>query len=229
MEIIELTPEAALGPLNEVEKKNAPNVLYCTGDLGLLRNGPRVSIVGSRKVSDKGYRRASVLAKMLVEHGVTVVSGLADGVDTAGHRSAIENGGRTIAVLGTSLDKSYPASNRELQAEIASSHLLISQFAIGRPGGRKNFPMRNRTMALISDATVIVEAQDGSGSLHQGWEALRLGRPLFLMESIVQDASLAWPEEMVSYGAQELSRDGFENLIELLPTASREELAAIAF
>jgi len=223
----EMTAVEALGPLNEVEKKNAPPRLFVEGDESLLKEGARVSIVGSRDASEAGLRRARSLAKELAEHGVTVVSGLAKGIDREAHLGAIRNGGRTIAVLGTPLSECYPRENRELQEEIGREHVLVSQFAA--KGGRKNFPMRNRTMALISDATVIVEAQDGSGSLHQGWEALRLGRPLYLMESIVKNEAVNWPEEMLSYGAHVLTREGIAELIGILPGASREELAAFAF
>jgi DNA processing protein len=229
MDFIEQSAESALGPLNQVERKNAPRSLFMLGDVNLLKDGPRVSLVGSRKASAAGLKRAFQLAKILAENGVHVVSGLAEGIDTAAHTGAMEAGGRTIGVIGTPLNQSYPASNRELQAKIAEDHLLVSQFPIGSPGGKKNFPMRNRTMALISDATVIVEAQDGSGSLHQGWEALRLGRPLFIMESILADTSLEWPKEMLRYGAQVLNRDGVGDLIESLPKASRHEIAEFAF
>lgn len=229
MEIIELTPEEALGPLNEREQKNAAKELFCVGDIGLLKSAPRVSMVGSRKVSDLGRTRAKVLAKKLVGEGITVLSGLAEGVDAMSHTSAIQHGGRTIGVIGTPLDKSYPASNRELQSQIARDHLLISQFPIGYPGGRKNFPMRNRTMALLSDATVIIEAKDKSGTLHQGWEALRLGRPLFILESVANDENLEWTEEMISHGASILSQSNLDDLISILPTVSRDELANFSF
>ena len=146
MEIFELTPVEALGMLNEVENKNAPKKLYCAGRIDLLKKSPKVSIVGSRKVSALGKRRAKKLATLLVKRGVTIVSGLAEGVDTVAHTTAIERGGETLSVIGTPLDKSYPASNKELQTRIVSEFLLVSQFPIGSPGGRKNFPMRNRTM-----------------------------------------------------------------------------------
>jgi DNA processing protein len=158
-----------------------------------------------------------------------VVSGLADGIDTAAHEGAIAAGGRTIAVLGTSLGEYFPAKNRALQDRIMRDHLAVSQFAPGVPSQRGNFPMRNRTMALLSDATVIVEAGDKSGSLHQGWEALRLGRPLFLLESLLRDASLSWPAEMERYGAQAFSAGGIDFLFEFLPERSRGEASELAF
>jgi DNA processing protein len=222
------SPEELLGPLNEVEKRNAPEFLYTAGDTELLRKGKRVSIVGARKASGDALKRASSLARILVEQQVIVVSGLAEGIDTAAHESAIRNRGRTIAVLGTPLDKTYPDKNRSLQQKIMQEHLAVSQFPPGCPSQRKNFPMRNRTMALLSDATVIVEARDGSGSLHQGWEALRLGRPLFLMESVTKNPDVQWPKEMLSYGAEILARDNINLLLELLPEGSRDERSRFA-
>lgn len=220
-------PEELLGPLNEVEKRHAPRELFVAGDVSLLRHGRRVAVVGSRKASVEGLARAARLARLLVERGVVVVSGLAEGIDTASHRAAIEGGGRTIAVLGTPLDKVFPAENRALQERIGREHLLVSQFASGTPSGRKCFPMRNRTMALLSDATVIVEAGEGSGTLHQGWEALRLGRPLFLLESVVAAPGLSWPAEMIGYGAEVLSEGTVEFFFDSLPEGSRVERAEL--
>jgi DNA processing protein len=194
-------PSDVLRPFNEVERRNAPEVLHLEGDVGLLRGGARVAVVGSRKATDFGKRRAARLCRYLVERGVTVVSGLAMGIDTVAHETTIRAGGRTIAVLGTPLDQYHPASNRKLQETIGTDHLLVSQFPSGHPVRRSNFPRRNRTMALLCDATVIVEAGESSGTLSQGWEALRLGRPLFLMRSLVEESDLEWPQEMLRYGA----------------------------
>jgi DNA processing protein len=220
--------EDLLGPLNEVEKRHAPKQLFVAGDTTLLRVGARVSVVGTRRASQEGRGRASRLAHLLVEHEMVVVSGLAEGIDTSAHRAAIEAGGRTIAVLGTPLDRFYPAKNRSLQEAIMREHLAVSQFPRGSSGGRRCFPMRNRTMALISDATVIVEAGEGSGTLHQGWEALRLGRPLFLTESVATDPGLSWPTEMRDYGAEVLSDRTLEFFFESLPEAGRGERAELA-
>lgn len=217
----EVTCEDLLGPLNQVEQKHAPARLYLAGKRSVIQAGPRVSVVGSRKASPAGLMEASQFAEALVGRGVTVVSGLADGVDTAAHRAAINAGGRTIAVLGTPLDQCTPTANRALQAEIMRSHLAISQFPQGaavRPG---NFPLRNRTMALISDATVICEAGEGSGTVHQGWEAHRLGRPLFLMEGLFKKGVPGWAEELLSYGAMKLSLSQLDALFAYLPEAVR--------
>ncbi len=221
-----VTPADMLGPLNEVETKYAPEHLHLLGDRELLRFGPRVSIVGSRKASEEGLRRAGQLARSLARHQVTVVSGLAMGIDTAAHEGAIKAGGRTIAVLGTPLDEYYPKENRILQEEIGRDHLLVSQFPPGYPSLPKNFPIRNRVMALLTDATVIVEAGQKSGTVHQGWEALRLGRLLFLLESVADDPDLSWPTEMIGYGAQVLSRSNLDLVIEYLPSLTSDRSIA---
>jgi DNA processing protein len=221
------TPEELLGPLNEVEAKNAPARLYVSGDVELLRGGTRVSIVGSRKASSEGLGRTRALAKALAERGIVVVSGLAEGVDTAAHEAALASSARTLAVIGTPLDQVYPAKNRALQERLMREQLVVSQFPSGTAVQPKNFPMRNRTMALLTDATVIVEAGEGSGALYQGWEALRLGRLLFLMESVANDPKLSWPAKMIGYGAQVLSRKNLEVVLDEMPEFSRGELLTL--
>lgn len=223
------TSEDLLWPFNEAEKKHAPHELFVAGDHDLLRAGPTVSIVGSRKASNLGLARTQKLARLLVKRGVIVVSGLAEGVDTAAHRAAIDGGGRTIAVLGTPLDQCFPAKNRALQQEIMRDHLAVSQFPSGTKVGRHTFPIRNKTMALISDATVIIEAADGSGTLHQGWEAIRLARPLFLAKSLVDDESLEFPSKFLGYGAEVLTDETLADLVRLLPNGRREVPDEIPF
>jgi DNA processing protein len=223
----EMTSEELLGSLNEVERKNAPARLFVAGDVNLVRRGPRVSVVGSRKASEDALRRTHSLVRALVEHGMVVVSGLAEGVDTAAHQTALARGGRTIAVLGTPLDQFYPARNRALQERLMREELVISQFPSGATVQPKNFPIRNRTMALLCDATVIVDATEKSGTLHQGWEALRLGRLLLLMESVAADAELSWPKEMIRYGAQVLSRENLDVVLDEMPEVPRGELAPL--
>lgn len=212
-----LTPEELLGrPLNDIEDKYAPKKLYAAGDVKKIPlPGPRAAIIGSRKASLQGLKAAGDIARVLARRGVVVVSGLAEGIDTVAHKTAIEEDGQTIAVLGTPLDRVYPQKNLQLQEVIKRLHLAISQFPIGYPIQPKNFVLRNRTMALISDASIIVEAGDTSGSLHQGWEALRLGRPLFIWKSVMNDSSLSWPKKMVEYGAVELTEP--DAVLDVLP------------
>ncbi len=209
-------PQAVLGRLNDLERLHLPERLFLAGDRTLLQRRPRVSVVGARKASPVGLRRAGDLASELAAHQIIVVSGLAAGVDTAAHQATIAAGGRTIAVIGTPLNRYYPPENRELQERIAREHLVVSQYPVGHPTRKGNFPRRNRTMALIVDASVIVEAGETSGSLSQGWEALRLNRDLFILESIVKRPDLTWPRKMIDYGAQVLGKSSAK-LLESLP------------
>jgi DNA processing protein len=201
----------------EVEKRFAPQNLFVEGDASLIFSGLKVSIVGSRKPSAEGIANAECLTKTLVEYGAIVVSGLAEGIDTVAHETAIKYGGKTISVLGTPLDVAYPAKNKQLLNIIKRNHLAVSQFPTGYPTKKENFPMRNRTMALLSDATIIVEASEVSGTRHQGWEALRLGRFIFIMDKVAQNNDLTWPKEMIKYGAQELTCELLPSFLEEIP------------
>lgn len=192
-----------------------PPFVYWSGDLQLARR-PCVAIVGSRKVSEDGAKRARKLARGLADAGVVTVSGLAEGVDFNAHTAAIEAGGKTIAVIGTPLDTAYPAKHAELQERIYREHLLVSQFANGSKVYPSNFPQRNKLMAAMSDATVIVEASDTSGSLHQAAECKRINRWLFIARSVVDDPSLTWPKKFVGYPMVKVLGE-LGDLLEVLP------------
>jgi len=203
-------------PLNDIESKFDPKIIFYKGSMEIPLPCPRVSIIGSRGASEKGLSEAKEITKILVKNEVVIVSGLAKGIDTIGHKTAIEYGGRTIAVIGTPLNKVYPKENSQLQEEIMKNHLVISQYPVGHSTTPKDFVFRNRTMALISDATVIVEAGESSGSLHQGWETLRIGRPLFIRRDVMENDRLEWPRKMMEYGAMIL--DEPLDILENLPT-----------
>jgi len=215
-----------LGALSELEQKYAPERLFVAGKIGLPLPHPRVAIIGTRTPSAEGLRIAAGLSKTLAEHEVIIVSGLARGIDTAAHTAAIEAGGRTIAVLGTPLSETYPPENAQLQSLIMRNHLAVSQFGEGYPTTRSNFLVRNRTMALIADASVIVESGEGGGSLHQGWEALRLGRPLFIHTREFAKQGLEWPREMARYGAVQFKEPS--DILDSVPSAGLD-LAVAAF
>lgn len=172
--------------------------LYCAGNVDLLR-APTVSVVGTRQISPDGIRRATKLARQLAEAGILVMSGLAKGVDTIAHTAAIDVGGHTAAVIGTPIDRVYPAENSELQSLIYGQHLLVTPFNIGEQVYRSNFPLRNKVMALLSDATVIIEASDTSGTLHQAAECQRSNRWLFILRSVVEDPTLTWPARFIDH------------------------------
>ena len=181
-------------------------LLYFQG-LWDLVNTRCVAVVGAREASDAGIKRAAILAKYLVADKFTVVSGLARGVDTAAHTAAIEAGGFTIAVLGTPITEYYPTENRELQRRIADTHLVISQVPIVRyakqpfQGKKHFFPERNVTMSALTEATIIVEASDTSGTLIQARHALKQGRKLFILDNCFHRNSVKWPAKFAELGA----------------------------
>ena len=206
VENMQVSPEILLGrDLNETERKYSPKVLYVAGLMKYLGLGPRVSIVGTRNPTPEGRETARKLAASLAREGIVVISGLARGIDTEAHKGAMEISGGTMAGLGTPLDYFYPPENRDLQLKIRTEHILVSQFPQSQPVQKRNFVIRNRTMALLCDASIIVEAGDSSGTLSQGWEALRLGRPLFIWAPIFEAKGLDWPTQMVNFGAKRFS------------------------
>jgi DNA processing protein len=170
-----------------------------------------VAVVGTRNPSADGERRASRLAKQFVAAGFTVVSGLAKGIDTVAHNAAIEAGGLTIAVLGTPITECYPAENAELQKRIADDFLAVSQIPIVRyskqtpHGNRLFFPERNITMSALTEATVIVEAGNTSGTLIQARHALQQKRKLFILNSCFEKPELTWPSKYLDQGAIRVS------------------------
>lgn len=181
-------------------------LLYYQGWWDLV-NSRSVAVVGTRKPSEEGVRRAQQLVRELVRDDFTILSGLAAGIDRVAHETAIGRGGRTIAVIGTPLSRVYPAENRELQKQIARDFLLISQVPVFRYQrqtpvvNRLFFPERNITMSALTEATVIVEAGETSGTLIQARAALQQGRKLFILESCFHDKRLSWPQKYVDKGA----------------------------
>jgi DNA processing protein len=164
------------------------------GALELLAHH-RVAIVGSRNASPAGRARARDIAKALALAGIVVVSGLAEGIDVAAHQGAMAApAGRTIAVVGTPLDRAYPPQHARLQEAIYREHLLVSPFAPGTRTHRAHFPARNRLMARLSEATVLVEAGDRSGTIHEVRESLRLKHPVYVAEYLANE--VAWLREL---------------------------------
>lgn len=219
-------PAQLLGGLTPAEEKAAPSVLYILGDVDVVRRSPRVSIVGSRAATPRGLQLGEMVARALVELDTTVVSGLAAGIDRAAHVAAIKAGGRTFAVIGTPPEQASPRANERLQQYIAEHFAVVSQFAPGSRVYPGNFPARNKTMALLTDATVIIEAAEKSGTRHQGWEAIRLGRALFLSEDVARDPRLTWPAKMLQYGAIVLREDEMlSQLSEVTPVSAVGDVA----
>lgn len=169
--------------------------LFAAGDTRLFARS-FVAVVGTRRPSPDGLACAHDVATWLARAGIVVASGLALGVDAAAHRAAIEAGGRTIAILGTPLDRTYPAAHRDLQARIARDHLLLSPFAWGDPVTRGNFPRRDRVLAALASAVIVIEAGERSGTLHTVNEAARLGRPILLAAPVLS-AGCAWARHLL--------------------------------
>lgn len=181
-------------------------LLYYQGWWDLVESSC-VAVVGTRTPSEDGIARTKRLVKCLVEDKWTVVSGLARGVDTVTHRTIAENGGRTIAVIGTPLNIRYPRENAELQNLIAKNYLLISQVPVCRyqktipTANRFFFPERNITMSALTEATIIVEAGDTSGTLVQARHAIKQGKKLFILENNFKNTTLTWPHRLEEQGA----------------------------
>lgn len=204
--------------------KHPVEVLYFQGAPGLLSR-PAVSVVGARKATRAGILRARRLAKLLVEHNYTVMSGLAEGIDTAAHTEALASGGRTVAVIGTPLSEYYPKSNIALQDRIAKDFLLVSQVPFyfhslrDYRDNRKFFPERNKTMCALSVATCIVEASDTSGTLFQARAAIEQGRKLFILKSCFE-TGLAWPQRFLEKGAIKVAEP--DDILAHLPKVSEK-------
>jgi DNA processing protein len=162
----------------------APPILFGRG--ALVPDDPAVAVVGSRNASERGLAIASGVARALSGQGVTVAAGLALGIDAAAHRATLAAGGRTVAIIGTGINRAYPAENRALHQEIAERGLLLSQFWPDAPAQRHTFLMRNATMSGYSLATVVVEAGEHSGARAQARIAVEHGRPVILTDLVVK-------------------------------------------
>lgn len=171
----------------------APPVLFARGSL--VPADPAISVVGSREASARGLAIAQAVAESLVEAGITVVAGLALGIDTAAHRAALEAGGRTVAVIGTGINKVYPRSSADLHDEIAAHGLVLSQFWPDAPPQKHTFLMRNATMSGYGMATVVVEAGKQSGARAQARMAVGHGRPVILTDLVVERND--WAKDLI--------------------------------
>jgi DNA processing protein len=197
---------------------NLPPFLFYRGEL--RRDDSRaVAVVGSRKASEDGIRRARKIARALVEHDVTVLSGLARGIDAAAHTATLEAGGRPIAVIGTGILRSYPKENADLQERIAREGALVSQFWPDHPPTKRSFPMRNVVMSGMSQGTVVVEANSRSGAKMQARIALEHRKQVFLLRTLV--TSQDWAREYLSRGAFEIGE--VEDVLRHLRTAEQIE------
>jgi DNA processing protein len=176
-----------------------PSELYAIGNAAML-TGPRVSIVGTRDSTAYGERITRTLTRTLVRAGVTVISGMARGIDGAAHRTALEEGGKTVAVLGTGIDIPYPVGHRQLHRVIAERGLVVSENPPGMKAHKGAFPKRNRIIAALAPVTIVVEAGFRSGALNTASQALELGRVVAAVPGPIDSDQ--------SRGSNQLLRDG---------------------
>lgn len=205
MKIIRLDRDSPDFPVSLLEIPRAPKGLYCVGDISLL-SGRCAAVVGSRRHTIYGKQVAMMIGRMLAENGITVVSGMAKGIDSFAHQGALmpENG-KTIAVLGTAIGKAYPASNQKLMDEIEKRGLVISEYPPDFPGSSYGFPARNRIISGLSQVTIVVEAGLNSGSLITAQIAGEQGRTVYAVPGNINS--------QFSIGTNLLIRDGASPLV----------------
>ena len=181
-----------------------PRGIYYRGDLGLAETRS-IAVIGSRKGTGYGVAVAKEIAARAASLGVTVISGLARGIDSAAHRGALEAGGKTIAVLGNGTDVYYPRENRRLQDEIGEKGLLISEYGPGVGAEAYHFPMRNRLIAALAEAVIVVEAESRSGSLITAEAAMEMGKEVYAVPGNITSS--------LSVGTNKLIRDNARPLV----------------
>jgi DNA processing protein len=213
------------------EIPGAPLLLYVNGDAAALHL-PALAVVGSRNPTRGGERNAHDFAHHLARQGFAIVSGLAQGIDAAAHWGALEADGKTIAVLGTGIDRVYPAGNRELAHQIADSGALVSEYPLGAPPERWHFPERNRLISAFSLGTLVVEAARRSGSLITARFAGEQGREIFALPGSIHNPLARGCHKLIQQGAKLVETAG-DVLAELSPlvghmieTADRPQRAA---
>lgn len=197
------------------EIKNPPKVLYCRGEV--LPKENCFAIVGTRRCSTYGKEIALEIAGDLAETGLTIVSGLAPGIDTFAHQAAVERGKRTIAVLGTGIDEKsiYPTSNIKLARKILeTSGCLISEYPPGTPGSKFTFPQRNRIISGLSLGVLVVEAKEKSGALITAQWAKKQGRKIFAVPGPIRSSNSRGPNKLIKEGAK-LVESANDILVEL--------------
>jgi DNA processing protein len=201
--IISINQSSPYYPRRLLDLQDPPIEIFCKGHLEALQL-PSLAIVGSRKASQQGLRHAYDFAKSLANVGVCIISGLAEGIDTAAHLGALgsELKHPTIAVCGTSLDRCYPIKNRALCQTIAEKGLLISEYPIGTITKPYHFPQRNRLIAALSLGTLVVEANQKSGSLITARFANDLGREVFAIPNAIGRVCGSGCHQLIKDGAK---------------------------
>jgi DNA processing protein len=194
-----ITIEDADYPPHLKPLSDAPPVLYVKGSL-MPSDANAVAVVGTRKATHYGRSAAHQLCKQLASHGVTIISGLAQGIDAAAHQGALE-GGRTIAVLGCGIDRVYPSEHAEMAHHIVQRGALISEFPLGAPPIGKNFPRRNRVISGIARAVLVVEAPEHSGAIITASTAADQGRDVFAVPGSIFSSASTGTHRLIQDGA----------------------------
>jgi DNA processing protein len=213
-----VTSQDPLYPSQLLSTYDYPAFLYVKGHL--KEDDVNVAVVGSRTASTYGKFTTERLCRELVLRGITVISGLARGIDSAAHRGALSGKGRTIAVLGCGLDVVYPPENEKLFTEISLQGALISEFPFGTPPNAPNFPARNRIISGISLGVVVVEASEKSGSLITARIALEQGREVFAVPGSIDSSGSRGTNKLIKQGAK-LIENVEDILEEILPHVTR--------
>lgn len=183
-----------------------PFVVYVKGDLSVLSHDEAIGVVGTRKVTDYGRQVTEDITKGLIAEGFVIVSGLALGVDGIAHKTAIENNGKTIAVLGSSVDYCTPREHQQLYETILQGHgCVVSQFALNEHVGKGNFPARNRIIAGLSQAVLVTEGAEDSGALYTAEDAKGLGRPVFAIPGPITSSLSKGTNNLIKQGAIPIS------------------------
>lgn len=194
-ELVTVLDDDYPAPLRAI--RDRPPFLFYEGNLALA-SSRSIAVVGTRQPSDEGLVRTRRLVQALTDTSTTVASGMAAGIDTAAHESALAHGMPTVAVMGTGVMQTYPRQNQQLRERIADAGLVVTQFWPSQPPGRHTFPMRNVITSGISTATIVVEASDTSGARLQARIAAEQGRTVLLLKSLVE--ARVWASEMVDSG-----------------------------
>ncbi len=191
-----------------LETADPPPLLYCRGKTELL-NRPALAVVGSRNATAQGAGNAEQFALNFSAAGLTIVSGLAQGIDAAAHRGALAARGSTIAVMGTGVDLAYPRSNAALAEDIAARGLLISEFALGTQAFAHNFPRRNRLISGLAQGCLVIEAALASGSLITARSAAEQGRDVFAVPGSIHSPLSKGCHALIKTGAKLVESAGF--------------------
>lgn len=216
-------------PAALLEIADPPNVLYVRGNPALLQKRG-LGVVGSRNATPQGQQTAEIFAKALAGTGLTIISGLALGIDAAAHRGALAAGGDTIAVIGTGADRLYPARNKELALAIAERGAIVSEFPLGTPAIAANFPRRNRIISGLSCGVLVVEAAPESGSLITARLAAEQGREVFAIPGSIHSPVARGCHKLIKQGAKlvETAQDVLEELGNFAEPEIASETATIA-